>query len=260
MFWLRWTLGAHAPTSTTHYVTSSHIEPLAAELGFPHMLSKTNACNGRVRTGVKGNAANRGSGERGAHTDGAASGTGDRASTTLRRSSAAPPTSPSPNLEGPRDRAPANSPSQAQSTSILSPPDYASPCGTSAGPTIPIDGATDPDMGAVSQASIKVSAYFVSQSVCLHRILFLAAPWLVAASGYVPSSCCTTTIQRCILGRGRLYVSRFHARGRWAHPAMLDAEDLNYQDTAPRRNTRGWEWHITLTSAEYWCMIDAGVL
>lgn len=178
------------------------------------MLSKTNACNGRVRVGGKGNAANRGSGERGAHIDGAAAGAGDGARASLRRSSTAPPTPSSPNLERPRDRAPPHSPSQAQSTSILSPSDFASSCGTSTGSARPIDGATDPEMDAVSQASITVCVYFVSRSVCLRRIFFPAAPWLVAASGHIPSPCYTTAMQRCIVGRGRLHVSRFHARSR----------------------------------------------
>lgn len=157
-----------------YHTISSHIEPLAAELGFPHMLSKVYACKGRGRVGSIDNKANKGSSEQGNNIDGAAGGTGDRASTSLQRSSAAPPTSSSSNLAEPRDHASTPPPSHTQSTSILS--SGASSCGVGAGSVSPIDISTHPVTDAVNQASMDVRVHFVSRTVCLGRVMFPAEP------------------------------------------------------------------------------------
>lgn len=151
-----------------YHAIRSHIEPLAAELGFPHMLSKLYACKGRGRVGSKDYVAIRGSGEQGTHINGAASGTGDRASTRLQRSSAAPPTSSSSNWAEPRDGASTPPPLHTQSTSTLSP--GASSFGAGAGFISATDISTDPVTDAVNQASTNDCVHFVSRTVYLRRM------------------------------------------------------------------------------------------
>lgn len=141
------------------HAISSHIEPLATKLGFPHILGKTYTCDRRIWVGDSINTAGRSCGDQASGTDRAMGSTRGTASTSPSHVSVAPPTSFCPTSTESSARVSSPPYSHAQSAGILSSSVCTSSHGASASPGSNVDPSADPVTHAKDQASVKVTIH-----------------------------------------------------------------------------------------------------
>lgn len=103
-----------------YHATRSHIEPLAAKLGFPHMLSKPYINDGRIWVADRAKAAGRGCGDQNPGNNCAVGGTGDKPITISPQVSVSPRTSSRRNLTESMGHLSISSTSHAKNGGILS--------------------------------------------------------------------------------------------------------------------------------------------